>query len=388
MSGQIRGKIECFLNEGNGNNNAQAFFTSLYNFLAAHPNMTLIARNAGASQAAANVGYYDSATPFGNNAWAVFKAAATSGSGGPRNFDYYLLIQYAIAYGFGSAPGNPGLVINGTGNSDGIVAIQAAIGVGGDGNPWKGTGATLGSNAKGSPVWGAPTGGTFAHVFPRSNNPGGSHATNRENCAYLFSQYQYYSPAKARAHLLADDDSLVIALDVDDANAYRLTYLGPFTARQGLALPYPLIMVSTGNNVLPFQVGQSYGPPQGNYWQEGGAVHRDNNIGVRQIFMERLNNIVNSTLIQPNRIFATPQFDEFPVAFYIDESPFEGYLGQLDFVREVGNIATHDTSSDKLRMVVGSSTLSAVKMTIPWDGSTTPKSGITRQGIDFVRAGP
>lgn len=389
MSGQIRGKIECFLNEGNGNNNAQAFFKSLYDFFVSHPNMTLVARNAGAGKPAVNLGYYDAADPFGNNCWAIFKMGATAAGGGPRAFDYYVLIQHTMATAaFGASPGNPGLIIGSTGSSDGIVGMQVALGVGGDGNPWKGVGATLGANTKGTPVWGAPTAGTLAHVFPRSNNLGGSHVTNRENCAYLFSQYAYTAGSKYRAHIIADDDSIVVASDLDDDNTYALTYVGPYTVRQGLAMSFPLIMVSTGSNILPFTVGTNYGPIAGNTYPEGGAVHRDNNIGVRSIFMERLNNLVNTTTIQPNRLFSTPEFDEFPVAFYIDESPHEGYLGQLDFLREVGNIATHDTSSDKKRMVVGGSTLGSVKMTIPWDGSTTPKSGITRQGIDFVRAGP
>jgi hypothetical protein len=387
VGGQVRGKIECFLNEGSGSNNAQAFFTSLYNFLVGHPNMSLIARNAGAGQGAANIGYYDGSTPFGTNAWAIFKFLATAGGGGPRSFDYYLLIQHANGGAFGSSPGDPGLLLGGGGGGGGAVGIQAAIGVGGDGNPWNGAGATLGGNTKGTPVWVSPSAGTLAHVLPRSNGSGGAHSTNRENCASLFAQTSSTSP-KARAHFVADDDSLAIAVDVGDDNAYNLTYIGPFIVRSGLALPYPLLLVSTGDTGLPLQVGQSYGPVSGSTAQEGGAVHRDNNVGVRAIFMERLNNIVNTTTIQPNRIFATPQFDEFPVPFYIDESPFEGYLGQVDFVREVGNIATHDTSSDKLRMVVGPATLGSVKMTIPWDGSTTPKSGITRQGIDFVRAGP
>lgn len=38
--------------------------------------------------------------------------------------------------------------------------------------------------------------------------------------------------------------------------------------------------------------------------------------------------------------------------------------------------------------MIGTSTVPSVKLSIPWDGATTPKSGITRQGIDFVRAGP
>jgi hypothetical protein len=388
MSGQIRGKIECFLNEGNGNNNAQAFFKGLYDCFLAHPNMTLVARSAGASKPAANIGYYDAADAFGNNCWAVFKMAATAVGGGPRNFDYYVLIQHATASTFGTSPGNPGLIIGSTGSSSGVVGIAAAIGVGGDGNPWKGAGATIGANTKGTPVWGAPVGGSHVHVLPRSNNGGGSHSANRENCAYVFEQYAFTASVKYRAHVVADDDSIVVAMDDSDDNTYALTYVGPYSLRQDLPVPYPLVMLSTGTSVLPFAPNTNYGPTAGNTPAEGGVVHRDNNIGVRSVFMDRLNDIVNSSTIQPNRVFATPEFDEFPVPIYLNESPHAGFMGQIDFIREVANIATHDTSADKKRMVVGIATLGTVKMTIPWDGVTTPKSGITRQGIDFVRAGP
>jgi hypothetical protein len=39
-------------------------------------------------------------------------------------------------------------------------------------------------------------------------------------------------------------------------------------------------------------------------------------------------------------------------------------------------------------VVIGDNNVGTVKVSIPWDGATTPKSGITRQGLDFVRAGP
>jgi hypothetical protein len=389
MAGQIRGKIECFLNEGNGNNNAQAFFKALYDFFTAHPKATLVARQAGSGRSAGDTGYYDSATPFGDNAWFVVKMARTDGDvpAGPRAFDYYVLFQYASnAAGFNASPGNPGLFLGSTSTfSTGKVGIAVAIGVGGDGNPWNGAG-TLGANTKGSPVWKVPAGGTQVHVLPRSNNSGGSHATNRENTAQIFSQ-SFGSSPKARAHVVADDDSFLIAVDNGDGNTYQATYVGLLTSRQGLALPYPFVMISD-SGVLPFSMNSIYGDAAGTSGQQGGAIHRDSTIGVRQLYMERLNILVNTSSLQPNRLFATPEFDEFPLACALNETPHTGFLGQVEFAREVGNIATHDTSSDKKRCVVGSNTVASVKLSIPWDGVTTPKSGITRQGIDFVRAGP
>src|SRR5512143_163403 len=112
MAGQIRGKIEMFFNEGNGNNNAQALFKGLYDFLIAHPKATLVARQAGAGRAAGDIGYWDSGAPFGNNAFFVVKMARTDGDmpAGPRAFDYYVLIQWSDgSTQLGASPGNPGL---------------------------------------------------------------------------------------------------------------------------------------------------------------------------------------------------------------------------------------------------------------------------------------
>ena len=390
MAGQIRGKIECFLNEANGNNNAQALFKALYDFFTTHPKATLVARQAGSGRAAGDTGYYDSATPFGDNAWFVVKLARTDTDvpAGPRVFDYYVLFQYASnGAGFNAAPGNPGLFLGSTSTfSTGTVGIAVAVGVGGDGNPWNGAGATMGANTKGAPVWKVPTGGTQVHVLPRSNNAGGSQSTNRENTAVIMSQ-SFGSSPKARAHIVADDDSFLVAVDNDDDNTYQATFVGVLTPRLGLALPHPFVMISD-SGILPWAVNSTYGDPAGNSGQQGGGIHRDNAIGVRQLFLERLNILVNTSALQPNRLFATPEFDEFPIACAVNETPHHGFLGQVEFVREVGNIATHDASSDKKRCVIGTSTVPSVKLSIPWDCATTQKSGITRQGIDFVRAGP
>jgi len=389
MAGLIRGKIEMFFNEGNGNNNAQALFKSLYDFFVAHPKATLVARQAGSGRAAGDIGYWDSGTPFANNAFFVVKMARTDGDtpAGPRAFDHYVLIQWSDgSTQLGASPGNPGLGNGSTSaSSAGKVGIAVAVGAGGDGNPWNGAGATLGSNTKGSPVWKVPTGGSAVHVLPRSNNALGSQATNRENLSLFFNQYAFTAGVRARAHVISDDDSFVVLVDNDDDNTYSMLYLGVFTPRQGLVLPYPLLMIGDG---IPLAMNTVHGDTAGTSGYQGGAIHRDSSVGVKQLLLERLPIMVNTTSLQPNRLFATPEYDEFPIACALSETPYHGYLGQLEFIREVGNIATHDTSSDRKRVVIGNDAVGSVKLSVPWDGTTTPKSGITRQGIDFTRAGP
>jgi len=306
---------------------------------------------------------------------------------GPRAFDYYVLVQWSDgSTALGAAPGNPGLA-NGSASSlsAGKVGIAVAIGVGGDENPWNGAGASLGVHTKGTPVWKVPAGGTNVHVLPRSNNLGGSHATNRENLSLLFSQYAFTGGTRARAHVIADDDSFVVAVDNDDDNTYGIVYAGLVTTRQGLVLPHPFVMIDSG---VPLATNTGYGDTSGTSGFQGGTIHRENNIGVRQLVLERLNILVNTTVHQPNRLFAPSEFDEFPIACALSETPHAGFMGQVEFMREVGNIATHDSSSDKKRVVIGDNNVGTVKLSIPWDGATTPKSGTVRQGLDFVRAGP
>src|SRR5262249_35070117 len=67
-------------------------------FFTTHPKATLIARQAGAGRASGDTGYYDSATPFGDNAWFVVKLARTDtdAPAGPRAFDYYVLFPVRV----------------------------------------------------------------------------------------------------------------------------------------------------------------------------------------------------------------------------------------------------------------------------------------------------
>jgi hypothetical protein len=92
-----------------------------------------------------------------------------------------------------------------------------------------------------------------------------------------------------------------------------------------------------------------------------------------------------NTNAQPNRAFATPMFNEFPLLVGINESPNQiGAVGQtFDFYREAFNVATHDTNGGKTRAAFGTTTLAAIKLTIPWHSGTVPGSGITRTGIQF-----
>jgi hypothetical protein len=178
MAGTIRGKIECLHVSGNTQNQGQTYFTAVYKFLKqleVAGVTTEIARHGGLSSTAANVNYYDEASPFLTNAWYVFRF----NTNGSRTWPWYVFVQWAWGgtSDFGAAPGNPGLIQNSSTlpiATEVAVAVQCAIGFGGDENPWNGT--TGAQASKGSVVWRVPAnGGTNVAVFPRSNSPDWTH---------------------------------------------------------------------------------------------------------------------------------------------------------------------------------------------------------------------
>jgi hypothetical protein len=92
-----------------------------------------------------------------------------------------------------------------------------------------------------------------------------------------------------------------------------------------------------------------------------------------------------NTSAQPNRAFATPIFDEFPILVGINETPNQvGAVGQFTtFYREAFNVASQDTNANGTRAAFGNVTIATVKLTIPWFSGTVPGSGVTRAGTAF-----
>lgn len=398
MSGTVKGKIECYLNAMGPTwtyrDHGQAVFKNLYDFFSAHPNMTQIARHGGVGGTASNVNYWDQTNPFLNNAWFVFRMNTAVQNPlylGTRTYPWYVLAQWARTdVGvFGASPGNPGLVDATTGTgSDTRVSLQFAIGIGGDQNPWKGSGS-LGTNTKGTPVWGAPTGGTGSLVWPRSNNVGGAHDTNKQNTATMFIQT---GAGTARCHFLADDDNFVFLYDQGAYN-YSGIFFGQYVPRPELTIPYPNVMFGTGAAFVPTTRTRVYGGPLGDgYSFEGitnlGGIAGPNPLtdGVRSVMLDRYASMLETnTIFTPNKNFTIPVTDEFPISVIMAEVPsYYGWLGQVEFVREVFNIEPMARKSDGTRAVMsGSQVMNAIKWAVPWAPAANMGHGTFREGISF-----
>jgi hypothetical protein len=364
--------------------------------------MTEIARNGGSGGSASSVDFWDGSDPFRPNAWYVFRmndATLESGSANPtgysgsRTYPWYIYVQWLRGdntQNWNAYPATPSaletsstITYNG-----GVVGVQFCIPVGTIAGtseaPWNGSG-TLGENLKGSPVWrttaGTPTGFQGSYVFPRANNPGGAYSSVRQTCANLVS-FNSTTTAPGRCHFIADDDSLILLTNVgDNANDWTLNYFGLYNVRPGITIDYPMVHIQGG---LPLGVTNTvYGPTSGAYPGGGFPMNAVATEGVRGLILSRYDEFFDQ-YSSPNKMFASEQYDEWKIPIGLYENPsYYGYAGEIDLLRELYNWSPNDANIGRTRLAFGTNTPQGVKLTVPWNGSTIPRSNFTRAGINF-----
>lgn len=395
MAGTLHGMIDCYIPPVLSSSypqceNAQGLFTTVYKFLKYLETLgitTEVARHGGLSSSVASVNYWDETNPFRTNAWFVFRFNPS----GARTWPWYLHFQWAGHYGvlanyYGATPGNPGLE-NGVAPStstDSFVTSQAAIGVGGDENPWNGIGV-MGSNQKGGrlsgsggagPIWTIPSGGTDVLVFPRSNYTGGSHATTKQN--YTVHWASQGSNTVNRIHLLADDDNFLLMYDRGDDGDSTLYYYGMYTPLPGISVTYPFAAVdwsATAADIGPIAGGSP-----------GGGIAVPSG-GVRIVETSRMDLFQDEWTLTPNRFIvpAGNQYDVWKPLLVVAETGHLGPVGEIEFWWEVTNVLPYATNSARTKVVIGGSTaLQSRKLLVPWDGSSPPRRNYSvRTGVTF-----
>ena len=417
MSGLVRGKIECYFNTFSRNALQQCCFKVTYDYFTSHPNYTLIASNFGATTQVSNspagssgtgTGFYDQPASFGYNAWFVIRSNATA----VRPFDVYHMFQWSGApnqggVSFGTTPGNPGLINGSTqpiDNNHTFMAYAAAIGIGGtggsalspaNGNPWKGTTAANGTDTKPTvgPIWGAPTGGgTGVIIWPRSNSNYGAHRAQTQNMGALGSSFSNDANFPNRFHIVGDDDSWVLFNDYGDiGTGFTMGYSGLYTPRNNVTVPYPYVVIDSYNG-LPWAVAAEsaiYGDIAGTSAQQGGIVTPLSATVVSAV-MDHYSLFSQDANFWPDRSVSPPVFNQLdiPVGSFETGGPqdFCGFLGQIDFIREMYNVPQYSVSSDYSRIFIGTTTVNQIKWALPWDKATktVPRSGQNRNGITFV----
>lgn len=151
MAGTIHGVLECLFRQDTVAHATQETFTRIYSFLKTYKTLeTLQYGLLGTGD-----GYWDDVNPVGlsghflDNAFAVFKFPAA----GSRDWYWQLMLQYGYSSNFGTAPGDPGLLLGNSFTTG--VGISAAVGIDGSNvefDPWLGGKKTDGKARK-VPAW-------------------------------------------------------------------------------------------------------------------------------------------------------------------------------------------------------------------------------------------
>lgn len=368
-------------------------FSALCNFLtsswAVAAGVERIAYNIGSG--GLGLGWWDMPDAVGNNAWAVYRFASAS-------FPFYLLTQYSNG-SFATGSGSPGVLMgsNTSWQATDAGGIGFAVAVREDGgNPWNGTTNNNGSDTKGTPVW---TGGpSRLFAFPRSNNTGGSHATNKENCiGFLYNKTNDVNSIKysgARVHYLLDEDNFLALGDIGYDGSYTMFYYGKYDRRPDVtsSLPPHVCLASTDQNTTPLpQYGASiiYGSVSGsNGSQEGGIVFPLPGApgipyGVRGCSLDITPNFLSDPRFHPNSGFYEAKYDTYPLFVALNESPTFGFLGRISFFNMCFGLASHATDVNRTRAVFGNNTHATIKMVVPWDGASSPGQSADRYGRQF-----
>lgn len=397
MAGQVYGKIECSSLVGGADPEqkyAQEIFKGLYDFLAYLESQNVVTiRSSYFGDTGSGTGYHDEANPFKTNAWvlAEWRTSTTSPANptyaGTRSQPFYIFAQFARADegAFASAgSGSPVLFKGGNiASGEAGVGIQMAVGVGGDLNPWNGT-LAAGTGAKGNPVWKVPaSGGTGVYVFPRSNSgsgaTAGSHVASRQNLVGLYNPALSNGTAN-RYHFIADHDGLLILIDDGGDNVFGLHYSGVYAPRPGLTGVAPFIQINSTSLPLSTGTGTLYGDYTGTSSLNGGiAFNGAGTPEVRSLVLSRLDEMLSGSEIQPNRLFATPTYDEMPLLCGVRDV-VSGWAGTIDLFREIQNVANQERNPAGTKLIVGDNFTSSVKAIIPWNSAVTPLSGSTRGG--------
>lgn len=337
-----------------------AIYVAIYRYLqklAAVGVTTEIARSGGGTTTPRyyKLNYPWESNPVESNCWSVFRFNTNAN----RTWPWYFLVQAnrGDVNNFGIAPGNPGLV---SGSAQSwvytMVGVQSAIGVGGDQNPWNGSGSTMGDNLKGTPVWKTPTGGTGVLVFPRSNNLDGAHVTNKENCSDFYTYSDYTTKKPTLLQFWSDDDSLILGLMPTQRGDMWVNYHGVYVPLPGITIAKPFVHFRQ-----QAVNGGSYGTRAGTD-SGGGIVTGTNEVRTMGIYW------YDEMWYMPNRASVKRLDDIVPVMVGGMGEYFQGgILGSLPTeLIAATNGVNYSISKDGSKIVLGQEETGFAQFVLPW----------------------
>lgn len=386
MSGTVKGRIDCRQASGLTNlQTASTIFISMYKAMKDLEVAGYLVEAANFNQGA-GFNYYNEASPTGTYAWALFRIPPV----GARVYSVYIMLSHA------DQPSANGVYINGASvaSTYGFISLDfcAALTAGGtDGNPWTGGTAKLGADARPSPVWTLPAGGKM-WVGCRENSTGGAQVATMRSSRGLW-RGTAASPVTTatRWSVMMDLDSIVFFTDAGDDGSPAIV---------------ACVLVDTEASVAavcPFKHALIHiDPSQWPNIQEvlkTTAVAGGSTAGTEVYQLSMPYNAAGDTKVgwmmagaatistqQP--ISLVSRYVEEQIRLYVHESPVFGAFGRADrFLCTLSNLSCYNTlniTAAKQRLVLGVSTVPEVKISVPWDGASTPQSvTTTRNGVTF-----
>lgn len=430
------GNVDCII-DGNGlyvsasnykYRAANELFTVAFNLLngsdAKQLGIQLISANPGVS--GSGMGFWDSATPSGENAWACFQFKSAS-------VPFFVLMQYSgqttFGTGLGVATGSLSVGTNGVGFSfcqknDGTV-------------PWNGT-IFQHDDTRGNPIW--AVNGRIA--YPRANVTGGSNVSGSDGFITLSTadaltsdgqaNYTIYGNGsqlpnnthayQSRAHFIVTREQFIAVVDLQGNATSNFIYFGKYTsfipASQN-PIPYACLAVNLYNSgCVDGNVLGNFSGPKISYGQ------RSLTYQLASPFMSAFINggIVNPrTLNTVGLVFDTPTFilQKSPDPIYVqlfnqlsssytmfniplsfidgnnsqtlstvnqDPTPQLPYMvGEIDVMKFICEIPSNALLNGGQYAVIGPSQFAAIKLAIPWSGTTqiSPGTSRSRSGYYF-----
>jgi hypothetical protein len=385
MSGTVRGVVDIATNQATEYQNTGDIFKAFFDAIEAHPNTTRIALQYG--NGGTGTDRWDGASPFGQNCFAVWRMETS----GARTWPWYFTMHCANGGGssatWGAAPGDPLASEQSTASSTAYLGFQAAIGIGGDQNPWNGGTANDGTDSRAgsaalplgsdgtAAVWRTPaSGGTNLMVFPRSNNSGGTYDAGKQDMCVLIN---HGNPDNSRAHLIMDDDSIYAFWDEDDVGGSLMTYVN-----MGIFDPHPGI--STYDR--PFYVWRSQGA-----FSESATTERSGGLAVPD--SSELTPVLQLALwsrrfhdgnAQPNAVFAPAEYDTAPGEVLMWDGSRKGFAGTTQDVFQICyDVPRNSANAAKTIGVLGVSANASLKVALKWTGVGEPGATTTREGVPF-----
>lgn len=390
MAGSIRGRLDCKSAAGGAtttiqtNRNVQAMYATIYNFLANHPNVSLVANHYGNSASGTylapptntrGIGYWDESTNFGYDAFSVWYF-------GSALHPWYLFLELPAQQGSTLPNGSKFLGSTAPGSLApiGMSAAWALNGAGAVASPWAGGTAKAGADARADGSnnrWTDPGGGVW--VLPRSNNLYGDNTTNKANSTSLVRIDGGGSGTSLCYNIWADDDSFCVAYDANDANVWSVAGIFRVTPRASLTYPRPYLML-TQTGSLPAVPTSSGGSTTGAA-DGGGVIMPTGHVGslVRAWTTDRYATLQANANFQPGNVSGSSLYEEWAIKIAANEASTTnsyGLLGDVDsnMLREAYNVVAANTNVGATRIYLGSATTAAYKYSLKWDGSTTPRT--------------